>query len=359
MNEKIKKLSKKIAIIVLVIALMIPMMIFLDTSEAQTNKFTLYVGKTKTILLKDAVASKKVKWSISNKRVIKVVKKVTKGSSIKYITVMGKKTGKTKITATYTVNNKKKTVKCIFTIKSTKKPATETVQNSNSTTTQNSSNGTSNLSTTTNNNVVAVITPVPAGIETQVPVMETIAPVTTATPIPTATPKPTKTPIPTATPRFVKPETIPSSVDIELNKNNKYILNEYDMATLTFNNDGTLTIKYDEQWASVNFYLPDTAETYYSKYTSVTIEYTSIGSDLGYSLYDESVQFGEGRSSDDGTEPGKHPNWDKQITTGTNITKTFIVGSDFAGGCLRGINIFNPAESGTTTITIKKITFKK
>ena len=164
-----KRLKNKIIAILLIISVVFPMMYFAKTTEAKAYKFTVYVGKTKTILLNDSAKSKKVKWSISNKNVVKVIKKVTKGARKKYIIIQGKRTGKTTITATYTVNNKKKTVKCIFTIKNEKGSVADTIQNSNTTTTQNSSNGTSNLPDTTNNNVsnAVVMTPVPDGSATQ------------------------------------------------------------------------------------------------------------------------------------------------------------------------------------------------
>ena len=66
-------------------------------SKTQLSKtsVTIYVGKTKTIKLKNV--NKKVKWTVKNKKIVKISKK--SGKYKNKITIKGKKAGKTTITA--------------------------------------------------------------------------------------------------------------------------------------------------------------------------------------------------------------------------------------------------------------------
>lgn len=101
------------------------------------KKVSVYVGKTKTIKLKNA--NRKVKWSTSNKK-IKIVKKSGKYSNT--VKIKGKKKGTVKLTAK--VNGKKYV--CKVTVK--KKAAnTSTNNTSNNGNYNNTSGGNSNTGT--------------------------------------------------------------------------------------------------------------------------------------------------------------------------------------------------------------------
>lgn len=120
-----------ILILVLIITSFNGMIVF-NTVYAQNKKPTLSdkkiqinAGKTKTIKLKNV--TKKVKWKVSNKKVVKITKK--SGKKNNQIKIKGIKAGKTEITATC---NKKKyvtkvTVKKKSEGKNNKKTTTEIV----------------------------------------------------------------------------------------------------------------------------------------------------------------------------------------------------------------------------------------
>lgn len=88
------------------------------------KKIEIKVGKTKTIKLKNA--PKKVKWKVTNKKVVKIVKK--SGRKNNKIKIKGLKAGKTKITAR--CNNKK------YVIRVTVKKKTDEKNNANKTVTE-------------------------------------------------------------------------------------------------------------------------------------------------------------------------------------------------------------------------------
>ena len=322
-----KKTTKQILAFVMVAAVALTSIVVNPSLSKSAKKpalskksASIAVGETVKIKVKNAKKTAKVTWKTTDKKVVKIAKKVAKGKKA-YAKVKGVAAGKATVKAVYKAGKTKKTLKCKVTVTAAADVATDSALT-----------------------VVATGTPAPVkGTATPAPAKGTATPKTT----PTKTPKPTKTPGPTA----------PATTTYTLSASNANIKNEYDGADITWNNDGSVKIVFDTQYEAVNFYLPNDAAYNNSKYTSVTIEYTSTGNALGYALFNSSTTFGSDANSEDGTETGKVPNWDQDVVTGT-VTRT-IKNTDVSGvDYIRGIQIFNPAESGTTTITIKSIVFK-
>ncbi len=321
-----KKMTKQILAFAMVAAVALTSIVVTPSFSESAKKpalskksAQLSVGDTLKIKVKNAKKTAKVTWKTSDKKVVKIAKKVTKGKKA-YAKVKAVAEGTAKIKAAYKAGKTKKNLTCKITVKAAAEVASDSAL------------------------TVATGTPAPAkGTATPAPAKGTATPKTS----PTKTPKPTKTPGPTA----------PATTTYTLSASNANITNEYDKADITWNNDGSVKIVFDTQYEAVNFYLPNDAMYKNSKYTQVTIEYTSSGNALGYALFNSSTTFGDDRNGDDGTETGKVPNWDQDVVTGT-VTRT-IKNTDVSGvDYIRGIQIFNPAESGTTTITIKSIVFK-
>ena len=339
-----KAFNKKIVATILMLTLVCPMFIALS-GQAKTSKYTIYKGKTETIKLIGLSKTAKVTWKLGNKKVAKIIKKGSEGT-VRYAKVKGLKAGKTSLKVSYKDGNRKVKLNYVINVKNNKMNKSDNNSNNEPKVKKGTEESKSDTGLTT---------------PTAVPTSTTGRSIKDEpTQKPTIVPVPEKTPKPTGALHTPVPLSIPDSVDIPLTKDNQYIMNDYDVAKLTFNDDGTLTIVFDQQYSAVSFCLPDTAETFYSKYNQVTIEYSSSGNNLNYALYDSKFQYGI--HYDDGYEdPSKHVNWDQQITVGSNQTKTFFAESYFAGGCIRGIEIFNPfdpLERGVTSITINKITFK-
>lgn len=109
-------MKKKLSI-ALTFVLVIVLMGILDVSNTiyakskkmslSSKKLQMYVGKTKTVKLRNA--SKRVKWQVANKKIVKIVKRSGKKNSI--IKVRGLKAGKAKIIAK--CNNKKYVIKVV------------------------------------------------------------------------------------------------------------------------------------------------------------------------------------------------------------------------------------------------------
>lgn len=119
--------------------------------NADTKKFDIVVNKTKTIKVKKP--SVKVKWTIKNKKIVKIVK--IKGKKNNILKIKGIKNGKTKIIAKY---KNKKRVFIINVVNKNKKKNTDSekiinnqdkTQNSETTSSQNTANN-KNEETTTN-----------------------------------------------------------------------------------------------------------------------------------------------------------------------------------------------------------------
>lgn len=119
--------------------------------NADTKKFDIVVNKTKTIKVKKP--SVKVKWTIKNKKIVKIVK--IKGKKNNNLKIKGIKNGKTKIIAKY---KNKKRVFIINVVNKNKKKNTDSekiinnqdkTQNSETTSSQNTANN-KNEETTTN-----------------------------------------------------------------------------------------------------------------------------------------------------------------------------------------------------------------
>ena len=303
------------------------------------KKVTLKVGKTFKLKVKKvtpAKASKAVTYK-SNKTKIATVSK--KG------VIKAKKVGKAKITVVSKKNKKAKaTVNVVVKKASVKVPAVTPAPTASATPVASAAPGTS------------------------APPSVTQTPETSATPAPTSTPvttkppktQPPKTATPSPTPKYEEPEeTAPPTNFVDLTSDDSYHNESPDGATVVKNEDGSLTITFTKQWAAINFYLPDNAQIYYSAYKSVALTYTSKGGNLGHALYDVDTIVG-GSQAGDG-EVGKHPDWgQKVVESAEENTLIFPVTSECAGGCIRGLQVFNPNETTADTpieITIKAVVF--
>lgn len=317
------------------------------------KKITLKVGKTfklKVKKVKPAKASKAVTYK-SNKKNIATVSKKGK--------ITAKKVGTAKITVTSKKNKKAKTTVKVTVKKAATKKVTPTTAPSNSP----AVSGTPAPTTAATN----AVNPSDAPDSTVTPDTDTPAiDKPNSTLKPTKSPKPTATPIP---PRYTEPATTAEpNIDYDLTNSKNYKNENESSAELTVNDDKSLTIKFIRQYGAVNFYLPDNAENYFSSYKSVTITYTSEGGDLGYALYDGSLDYSGPEPS--GTETGKHPNWNHPVVESKGKDTTLIAtvndiplyeqGGVCEGNCLRGIQIFCPddvSEDEPIIITIKSIKF--
>lgn len=304
------------------------------------KKVTLKVGKTFKLKVKKVnptKASKAVTYK-SNKTKIATVSK--KG------VIKAKKVGKAKITVVSKKNKKAKATVNVVVKKaaSVKVPAVTTAP------------------------IVSATPVASAAPGTSAPPSVTQTPATSATPVPTSTPvttkppktQPPKTTTPSPTPKYEKPdETAPPTNFVDLTSDDSYHNESPDGATVEKNEDGSLTITFTKQWAAINFYLPDNAQIYYSAYKSVALTYTSKGGNLGHALYDVDTIVG-GSQAGDG-EVGKHPDWgQKVVESEAESTLIFPVTSECAGGCIRGLQVFNPNETTADNpieITIKAIVF--
>lgn len=304
------------------------------------KKVTLKVGKTFKLKVKKVnptKASKAVTYK-SNKTKIATVSK--KG------VIKAKKVGKAKITVVSKKNKKAKATVNVVVKKaaSVEVPAVTTAP------------------------IVSATPAASAAPGTSAPPSVTQTPATSATPVPTSTPvttkppktQPPKTTTPSPTPKYEKPdETAPPTNFVDLTSDDSYHNESPDGATVEKNEDGSLTITFTKQWAAINFYLPDNAQIYYSAYKSVALTYTSKGGNLGHALYDVDTIVG-GSQAGDG-EVGKHPDWgQKVVESEAESTLIFPVTSECAGGCIRGLQVFNPNETTADNpieITIKAIVF--
>lgn len=124
---------------------------------------------------------------------------------------------------------------------------------------------------------------------------------------------------------------------------------------IVWNEDGTVTITFTQQYSTVNFYLPDNAQNYYSNYKYIQFIYKSTGGNLGHALYDAQMEGAANPSA------GKHPDWGSKIQESPDENTLWLeVTDDCVGGCIRGFQIFNPnemQEGSTITITVKSMIF--
>ena len=124
---------------------------------------------------------------------------------------------------------------------------------------------------------------------------------------------------------------------------------------IVWNEDGTVTITFTQQYSTVNFYLPDNAQNYYSNYKYIQFIYKSTGGNLGHALYDAQMEGAANPSA------GKHPDWGSKIQESPDENTLWLeVTDDCVGGCIRGLQIFNPNEmqaGQSITITISGILF--
>jgi endo-1,4-beta-xylanase len=126
---------------------------------------------------------------------------------------------------------------------------------------------------------------------------------------------------------------------------------ETSQATHVVNDDGSMTLTFNGGGA-YDFFLPQN-EWGGVDYKSVVITYTSEGGDLSHSLFDANAA---GMSN---VQAGKHTDWGNKIknTQGAEKKLIFSVGDDFAGGCIRGIQLFTQNTAANVTITIKSMLF--
>ena len=276
------------------------------------NHSTYKLQKGKSLKLKASfkpkkTTQKKVVWKSSKKKIAKVSKKGV---------VKALKIGKTTITAK---------------VKGTKKKATCKIQVVNKV----------NKKNVTDNSPINNV-PVP-----QPPSDNPAVPQNTAQ---------TPTLPPVSTPKYERPDVPAPSVQyIDLTAEGAYHNESASGANIVNNPDGSITVTFSQQYAALNFFLPDNAQNYYSNYKSVVITYTSEGGDLGHALYDTQMV---GPAN---TNAGKHPDWSKQIKESKKENTLILkVSNECEGGCIRGFQIFNPnllEEGKTITITIKSMIF--
>ncbi len=307
------------------------------------KKVTLKVGKTFKLKVKKvnpAKSSKAVTYK-SNKTKIATVSK--KG------VIKAKKVGKAKITVVSKKNKKAKATVSVVVKKADAKPKVPAVT------------AVPAVSATPGVSAAPGTTPsVTQAPGTSATPESSSKPGASATPPRTQTPKPPKTATPSPTPKYEEPEeTAPPTNFVDLTSDDSYHNESPEGATVVKNEDGSLTVTFTQQWAALNFYLPDNAQIYYSAYKSVALTYTSRGGNLGHALYDVDTIVG-GSQAGDG-EVGKHPDWgQKVVETAEESTLIFPVTSECAGGCIRGLQIFNPnatTADNPIEITIKAIVF--
>lgn len=310
-----------------------------------SKKATVAVGQTKTIKVKNASKKAKVTWKVKKASIAKITGKVTKGKKAK-VTIQGVSAGKTKLTGTYKLGKKKTKLTCTVTV----------------------TPGAANPTTTQPAGQVTVQPTQSVGQPTS-PAVGTDKPNPTKEPTakPTRTPRVTSAPTPVPTPKYQKPDvTAEPVVKIPLAEGSFYNEGTEENAAVTYNEDGTMTIVFKTQWAAVNFVLPDNAQNYYSEYKSAVLTYKSEGTfaqneegnanGLGHALFDADWD-----PSGTDMAAGKHPDYGRKISQSDDYTtKVFNVTSECVGGCIRGLQIFNPNEMGegdSVTITIKSMIF--
>lgn len=105
--------------------------------------------------------------------------------------------------------------------------------------------------------------------------------------------------------------------------------------------DGTATVKYNAQWQSVAFYLPDLDKMKKSKYKYIAVTYTSDG-ELAHEFRRTDGQLHE-------------TNYGADIPASTK-ERTIVFGAESKDYYVNGIGLWSP-QGGTKTITIKSIVF--
>lgn len=176
--------------------------------------------------------------------------------------------------------------------------------------------------------------------------------------IPQSTPQASSLPPgpPVSTPKYDRPDVPAPSVQyIDLTAEGAYQNESPSGASIVNNPDGSITVTFSQQYAALNFFLPDNAQNYYSNYKSVVVTYMSEGGDLGHALYDTQM------AGTADPNAGKHPDWSSQIKASKEEQTLILkVTDDCEGGCIRGFQIFNPnllEEGKSITITIKSLVF--
>lgn len=117
------KLLKKTLAIVCAVSMVAGTLAYTPQTDAQAakkvklakKKYSVNVGKTVTIKLKNSAKKAKVTWKTNKPKVVKIAKK--KNGKKAYAKVKGLKAGKAKVTATYKVGKKSIKLKCTVTVK--------------------------------------------------------------------------------------------------------------------------------------------------------------------------------------------------------------------------------------------------
>ena len=117
------KLLKKTLAIVCAVSMVAGTLAYTPQTDAQAakkvkhakKKYSVNVGKTVTIKLKNSAKKAKVTWKTNKPKVVKIAKK--KNGKKAYAKVKGLKAGKAKVTATYKVGKKSRKLKCTVTVK--------------------------------------------------------------------------------------------------------------------------------------------------------------------------------------------------------------------------------------------------
>ena len=332
------------------------------TKKVKLSKTSIKLEKGKTFRLKVKNYKGKVRWKSSARKIASVSKKGI---------VKAKKNGKAKIFAYTSVKKLKCNVKVIKKKKSKLNPGDKTTNNPQ----QSVNFATLTASPVPGNIGKPGISAEPAEsskpdasaepVESSKPDASSnpaaTKPASTKEPTVAPTKAPTKAPTVAPTKAPAASEKLQLAVDKCFNENPQG-------ASITVNDDSSMTVKFTKQYAAVDIYVPQNSE-YYNKCKSVVITYKVSGnvynsdgkqdSNLGHALYDsECVPEPSGYAD---AAKGKHVDWGQKLAvTDTYVTKVFRAGGDYVGECVNGIQIFNPHEmkdDSNITITIKSIIF--
>lgn len=207
---------KKIAAVILAAATVINLLPAADATAAVPRlgkkSVKLVVGSSRVIKVKNSAAKARVTWKSSNTKVVRIVKKVTKGRKAS-ATIRAIAKGNAKITAAYKLKGRVKKLKCSV-----------------------------KVSAKGDNTVKVTDIPVSSAAPANVPAAAATQPAA-----PTATPQPTSTPVPTPTPtarvitaneaRLVK------EVDVDYNRKHDDIDDYGSFRTIKYMSDITNSVR--------------------------------------------------------------------------------------------------------------------
>ncbi|MGN1205637.1 MAG: carbohydrate-binding protein [Eubacterium sp.] len=195
------------------------------TSDAKNKvkfnktKISVKVGKKAKVTLKNGAKKAKVTWSVSNKKVIKLVKK-----NKKYATVKGVKKGNATLKATYKVGKVKKILKCKVKVEKDASVKKDTIPDTTvaPSTAPTAAASTAPTAAASTEPTAAATTAPTAAASTEPTAAASTEPTAAASTAPTAVPTASATPaVPTKTPELIK---VTPSVD---SKQNYSYFNDY------------------------------------------------------------------------------------------------------------------------------------